>query len=150
MARNSDAHHQVAIIMGTIKDAVDLVIALADRVKDRKLAGEIREVQRMLGSLQSEQAQLHESRMALMTQCSDLKKETEFLKSLIKQLEEENAKLKNPPPKKFAKQCPYCGEHSLQLLKIDSSPDPSMAILGFRQRYYRCDNCQKDYDEEEE
>jgi ABC-type oligopeptide transport system ATPase subunit len=135
--------------MGNIKDVVDLVVALSNKISDRKFAAELRDIQAMLGSLQSEQAQLHESRMALMSQSADLKKETEFLKSRIKQLEEENAKLKNPQPKKFGKKCPYCGEPSLQLVKIEDSPNQSWAILGIRQRYYKCDNCQRDYDEEE-
>ncbi len=59
--------------MGAIKDLTELVTRLVDSVKDRKFAAELREVQRMIASLQSEQAEAHEQRIALMTENAQLK-----------------------------------------------------------------------------
>jgi hypothetical protein len=40
--------------MGAIKDLVGLVTQLTDSVKDRKFASELRNIQSMIGSIQSE------------------------------------------------------------------------------------------------
>ncbi len=60
--------------MGTIKDLVDLTTSLVGRVKDRKLAAELREIQGMIGSLQSDQAELHDRNMQLMVDNAQLRK----------------------------------------------------------------------------
>jgi len=46
--------------MGAIKDLVDLVTQLNNSVEDRKFALELREIQKMIGGLQSEHADIHE------------------------------------------------------------------------------------------
>ena len=83
--------------MGAIKDLVDLVTKLSDSVQDRKFAAELREIQRMVGSLMSEQAELHESRIELMTDNEKLKKKIPTLEARISDLEQENLKLLDPP-----------------------------------------------------
>jgi len=76
--------------MGAVKDLVDLVAKLNDSVQDRKFAAELREIQRMIGSIQSEHAALHEQRISLMTKNSELKQQ---IASLHRQL----AELKQKP-----------------------------------------------------
>jgi hypothetical protein len=59
--------------MGAIKDLTDLTVKLIDSAKDRKFAGELREIQRMVAALQSEHADIHEKRIALMAENAELK-----------------------------------------------------------------------------
>jgi len=74
--------------MGAVKDLVDLVTQLSSSIEDRKFAGELREIQGMIGSIQSEQAESHEKSLALMTENAELKK-------TINALEDEIHTLKN-------------------------------------------------------
>lgn len=83
--------------MGAIKDLVDLVGRLTDSVKDRKFAAELREIQRMIGGILSEHAELHESRIALMTENEKLKKKIPSFEARIAELEKENMTLLDPP-----------------------------------------------------
>jgi len=76
--------------MGTIKDLVDLVTQLSTSIKDRKVAEELREVQNLALTLQSEQSSLHEANMLLREerlkfkeQIGDLEKKIEELSSPI-------------------------------------------------------------------
>ena len=57
--------------MGALKDLVDLVTQLAGSVQDRKFAAELRDIQSMIGHIQSEHAELHEQRIWL--KCKILK-----------------------------------------------------------------------------
>ena len=57
--------------MGTIKDLVDLVNQLSSSEQDRKFAAELRQIQSMIGAIQSEHAAIHEQRIELMTQNAD-------------------------------------------------------------------------------
>jgi uncharacterized protein with PIN domain len=77
----------------------------------------------------------------------------------IATLEKENAILKDenrnlkvlrnqPKTHKPGDECPFCHQNALQLLEIKKSPIPSLAVLGIRQGYYKCGNCQKNYDKE--
>jgi predicted transcriptional regulator len=83
--------------MGAIKDLVDLVGRLTDSVKDRKFAAELREIQRMIGGILFEHAELHENRIALMTDNEKLKKQIPSLEARIVELEKERMALLNPP-----------------------------------------------------
>ena len=65
--------------MGTITDLTSLVTNLVDRIKDRKAAGDLREIQRMIVLLQSEQAKIHEDNIELRTQNAELKQKNEEL-----------------------------------------------------------------------
>ncbi len=69
--------------MGTIKDLVDLVTQLNSSVEDRKFAGELRQVQSMIGAIQSEHAEIHEQRIILMTENAELKQVIASLKEEI-------------------------------------------------------------------
>jgi hypothetical protein len=52
---------------------------LTDSVKDRKFASELRNIQSMIGSIQSEHAQMHEQRIKLMTENGILYCKLEFV-----------------------------------------------------------------------
>lgn len=58
--------------MGTIKDIIDLVVQLNDRVEDRKIANELRQILSMVGILQSEDAKLHEKNIELLRENQNL------------------------------------------------------------------------------
>ena len=49
--------------MGAVKDLVDLVTQLSNSIEDRKFAAELREIQSMIGGIQSEHAAMHEQRI---------------------------------------------------------------------------------------
>jgi hypothetical protein len=66
--------------MGAIKDITDLVTQLANSVEDRRFAGELRQIQGMIGNLQSEQAILSEKNIELMTKNQQLKEAIAHLK----------------------------------------------------------------------
>jgi len=75
--------------MGAVKDLVDLVTQLSNNIDDRKFAAELREIQSMIGGIQSEHAALHEQRIALMTENAELKQK-------IAGLQQQILDLKNP------------------------------------------------------
>jgi hypothetical protein len=47
-----------------------------------------------------------------------------------------------------ADKCPFCNRNTGQLVEIKPSPNPHFAMMGFKQRYYKCSNpsCGKNYD----
>jgi len=75
--------------MGTIKDLTDLTVKLIDSAKDRKFAGELREIQRMVAAIQSEHADIQEKQVALMMENAELKQK---VASLQMQISEANRK----------------------------------------------------------
>lgn len=77
--------------MGAIKDLVDLVTQLSNNIKNRKFAAELREIQGIISSIQSEHATMHEQRIDLMTKNAELKKTIVALKNKISSLNQEIA-----------------------------------------------------------
>ena len=71
--------------MGAIKDITDLVTQLSNSVKDRRFAGELLKIQSIIGTLQSEQAALHEQRIALITENAELKQKIAGLEQRLAQ-----------------------------------------------------------------
>jgi predicted nuclease with TOPRIM domain len=69
--------------MGTITDLTSLVTQLVDRIEDRKAAADLREIQRMIATLQSEQAKLHEDNIELRTENADLKQQNASLQQQL-------------------------------------------------------------------
>ena len=80
--------------MGAVKDLVDLVTQLSESIEDRKFAAELREIQRMIGGIQSEHAELHEKRIELMTENAELKQIIGALKEEIAELKQEIVNVK--------------------------------------------------------
>ena len=83
--------------MGAVKDLVDLVTQLSNSIEDRKFAAELREIQSMIGGIQSEHAAMHEQRIDLMTKNAELKQTIAALKENIVDLQQENISLKKIP-----------------------------------------------------
>jgi predicted nuclease with TOPRIM domain len=81
--------------MGEIKDLVDLVTQLYNNVKNRKFADELRKIQSMIGSIQSEHAIMHEQRINLMTENAELKKTIVTLEDKISSPNQEIANNNN-------------------------------------------------------
>src|SRR5436309_171455 len=73
--------------MGAVSDLTNLVAKLIESVKDRKAAGELREVQRMIAGFQSEQAALHEQRLELLTENANLKQKVLLLEQRVSDAE---------------------------------------------------------------
>lgn len=88
--------------MGTIKDLVDLATQLSTSISDRKIAAELREIQNLALTLQSEQASLHEANMALREERQELKDE---IRSLERKIEELSAVATGPSG---VPTCPNC------------------------------------------
>ncbi len=72
--------------MGAIKDIVDLLMQLAERVQDRKFVSELNTIQSLILNLQAEHAELHETNI-------DLREERLSLKERIQELEAQIAEL---------------------------------------------------------
>jgi seryl-tRNA synthetase len=89
--------------MGAIKDLVDLVTQLSNSVVDRKFAAEIRQIQGMIGGIQSEHASMHEKRIELMTENASLKQTISSLEQKISELQREITNIKNIPTDKIDK-----------------------------------------------
>lgn len=77
--------------MGVLVDLAKLVTQLLDSVQDRKFAAELREIQRMIGSLQLEHAALHEQNLNLRTENMNLRSENISLRTENMQLREQIA-----------------------------------------------------------
>jgi septal ring factor EnvC (AmiA/AmiB activator) len=86
--------------MGAIKDLVDLVTQLSNSVEDRKFASELRQIQGMIGGIQSEHAAMHEQRIELMTENASLKQTISSLEQKLVELQREITNLKNTPTDK--------------------------------------------------
>ncbi len=71
--------------MGNIKDVIDLLTQLANRVEDRQVAIELNEIQRLIIGLQSEQADLHETNVKLREELFEVKTENNRLSVEIAQ-----------------------------------------------------------------
>ena len=83
--------------MGTITDLIDLVNQLTSSVKDRKFAGELRQVQSMIGAIQSEHAEIHEQRINLLTKNAELKQNIASLKEEIVDLKSQMGTIQSVP-----------------------------------------------------
>lgn len=76
--------------MGAVKDLVDLVTQLSNSIQDRKFATELRQIQSMIGKILSEHAEIHEQRIALLTENAELKQIVASLKQKIGELEHQS------------------------------------------------------------
>ncbi len=69
--------------MGDIRDLIDLVTQLANRVRDRKLAEELNAIQSLILGLQAEEAELHKTNIGLREEVSTLKQRIQELEAQI-------------------------------------------------------------------
>ena len=107
--------------MGALKDLVDLVTQLAGSVQDRKFAAELREIQSMIGNIQSEHAALHEQSIELMTENAELKQTIASLKEEVAALKEQKAALVAPAPQTGEKLSPEAEAILQYLAKVQEA-----------------------------
>jgi len=87
------------------------------------------------------------------TEISVLKEENAVLKAKMAVLEAENAKLKTKLQQIESDKtihgdiCPYCQQPKGKLLDI--RPHSVFGIVGLKIQYYKCDECGKKYDKEQ-
>ncbi len=86
--------------MSAIKDVIDLTVKLVDRVKDRKLAEEIRQIQSLISLVQSENAVIVSANL-------ELEKKVFELEKVISNLEQSQSKEVSQMKEKysFVKEC---------------------------------------------
>ncbi len=82
----------VATTVKTIVALHQLVSVLIERVQDRKLAAEMRDIQKLVSTLQSEHFSLHEENLKLRSDELSLKKQIAALESKIADSENQRAK----------------------------------------------------------
>jgi len=128
--------------VSTIKTLLDLTTNLAERVQDRKLAIEMRDIQRLILVLQSEHFELQEARLELKLECSDLKQCLSVLEPQIAMLKKENAEAKKTISKlteDLHKITPKSKEYKMKwgCLGLQSVPLPFhlLVLFIFRQLY---------------
>jgi hypothetical protein len=88
----------------------------------------------------------------LKEQMSNLERENLSLKVKLHNTETERDDYKNKADgfadEQPAETCPYCHRATLRLIEIKPNPNPHFAMMGFKQRYYKCGNpsCGQAYD----
>lgn len=118
--------------MSAIKDVIDLVEKLANRVQDRKIASELHAIQTLIVQIQSEQAKVHEAN-------TDLREERITLQNRVQELETEVQMLKSasPPGPTGAPTCPNCSTVSKPFYM---SPIPS-DFVNIENATHECPKC---------
>lgn len=81
-------------IMSAITEILDLLTKLAEHGKDRKLAGELLNIQRLILKLQSEHATQQERRFELLDHNAKLKAQITALEQRVAELEKADAEVK--------------------------------------------------------
>lgn len=115
--------------MGAIKDLVDLVTQLSSSVEDRKFAAELRQIQGMIGGIQSEHAAIHEKRIELMTENANLRQTISSLEQKISELQREITNIRNIPADKSDK-LPDEAERILRFLAKNEDLSFGLIALG--------------------
>jgi len=118
--------------MGAIKDVVDLVTQLANRVQDRKVAAELNTIQALILNIQAEQSELHDAN-------TSLREERLALKERIQALESEIADLSSPAGAvpQGVPTCPNCSTASKPCF-MSPLPDQFKTIMNAT---HRCPQC---------
>lgn len=93
--------------MGAIKDVVDLLTQLANRVQDRKLASELNTIQTLILKIQAEHAELHETDMQLREERLSLKERIQELEAKVAELSSASSAGPSDVPT-----CPNCSTKS--------------------------------------
>jgi hypothetical protein len=93
--------------MGAIKDVVDLLTQLTNRVQDRKLASELKEIQLLILKIQAEHAELHETNIQLREDRLSLRERIQELETTVAELSSAS-----PAGPSDAPTCPNCSTQS--------------------------------------
>lgn len=102
--------------MGAIKDVVDLTRDLANSVEDRRVAGELLEIQRLILGILSDNASMHE-------QSIEVREENVRLKQQIVALEQDIVTLKSSHQAPAVLQCEL-GNEEVEILTYLSKVSP--------------------------
>ena len=93
-----------------------------------------------ISTLESQNKILESDNTKLTKEKDALQKENKQLKDEIDQIQKEQ---RNNPMDK----CPFCGHQQGKLIEI--KPHEICGDLGIKVRYYKCENCEKNYDKEQ-
>lgn len=107
--------------MGAIKDVVDLTRELATSVKDRHIAGELLNIQRLILDIQSENAGIQEKSIALKTENAELKQQNASL-------QQELVALRNKPEETAVQSELSEGEVAVLVFLASHNKAPANAI----------------------
>ena len=118
--------------MGTIKDLVDLATQLVNSVEDRKIAAELRGIQTLALTLQSDQASLHEANMKLREEKIEL---SDKIRSLERKIEELSEARGNGPS-----DVPICPNCSTTGRAFYMTPVPQ-DFVGIENATHECPKC---------
>jgi uncharacterized protein with PIN domain len=118
--------------MGAIKDVVDLLTQLANRVQDRRLAAELNTIQSLILNIQSKHAELHETNIQLLEERHSLK---ERIQELEAQLAEGAASPSTGP--KGVPTCPNCSTKSKPFYMKPVPPD----FVSILNATHECPKC---------
>lgn len=94
--------------MGAIKDVIDLLTQLTNRVQDRKLASELNTIQSLILTLQSEHAALHETNIQLREERLAFKERIQELEQKIRELSSSSSTVQDSD----IPTCPNCSTSS--------------------------------------
>ena len=93
--------------MGAIKDVVDLMTQLTNRVQDRKLASELNTIQTLILKTQAEHAELHEKNIQLREESLSLRERIQELEAKISEISSASSSGPSDVPT-----CPNCSTNS--------------------------------------
>ena len=114
--------------MGTLKDIVDLGTQLADKIKDRKSAAELREIIKMVGGMQFSHLALIDESLALKAENAELKKQVSALKRQQAEQDESGVGLVYRLPKQSEKMLAFIAN----LPQREITKDDLIGRFGFK------------------
>ena len=118
--------------MGAVKDLIDLLTQLANKVQDRKLAAEVTTIQRLILELQSEHAELHEANIELREERLGLKERIQKLEAEIAELSSGSSFAPSDVPK-----CPNCSTNSRPFYMSPLAP----VLMRHHDATHECPKC---------
>ena len=128
---------------GTVATLHGLVSKLVKSIKDRKTASELLEIQRMIGTFQTEHFRLQQESLQLQTHNSELQKKIAVLEARVAQREQHGAQAP-------AEMCPFCRHAAGELVDFVPHEIPDCAEVGLKQGRYLCSNCGKEFRKDKE
>jgi peptidoglycan hydrolase CwlO-like protein len=118
--------------VGAIKDVIDLLTQLANKVQDRKLSAEISSIQKLTLELQSEHAELHEANIELREERLGLRERIQALEAQIAELSSASSSVPSEVPN-----CPNCSTKSRPFYMRPLGPD----FVRIHDATHECPQC---------
>lgn len=104
--------------VGAIKDVIDLLTQLANKVEDRRLATELSSIQSLILKIQAEHAELHETNIVLREERLGFKGRIQELEAQARELSSTPAHAPSSVPT-----CPNCSTKSKPFYMRPLGPD---------------------------